>query len=219
MRVSGPASPDPDLQFWRFSTSKPTSQCDGDQTEPKLGDTVHLNHSEPSNPPALPPISISLPLLTQSPRLPSFLSKMQLRVWRGASVRRHWCEMLACVSSVNYHLAGASASNPPSLNHRLRKSGDSEVALLTWHTFSLKPLWQPACKSLRCHGGKRPSFINLQTRPAPFAVWRGAQQRYKRVLFVFVCHGGKKRHISLRVTSYLTRDPTNKTKTDFLNEI
>lgn len=190
MRVSGPASPDPDLQFWRFSTSKPTSYCDGDQTETKLGDTVHLNHSEPSTP---HPPQFHFPAFAYTiPRLPSFLSKMRLWVWRRASVRRHWCEMLTCVSGVNYHLAGASASNPPSLNHRLRKSGDSEVALLAWRTFSLKPLWQPACKSLRCHRGKRPSFINLQTRPAPFAVWRGAQQRYKRVLFVFVCHGGEK---------------------------
>lgn len=80
-----------------------------------------------------------------------------------------WCEMLTCGTSVNYHLEDASASIPLSLNHCLRKSSDSEVALLTWHTFSLKPLWQGTCKSLRCHRGKRPSFINLETCLALFA--------------------------------------------------
>lgn len=77
--------------------------------------------------------------------------------------------MLTCGASVNYHLADASASNPKSLNHCLRKSSDSEVALLTWLTFSLKPLWQGTCKSLRRHGGKRPTFINLEACPASFA--------------------------------------------------
>lgn len=108
----------------------------------------------------------------------------------GASARCHWCagwcEMLTCGASVNYHPADASASIPPSLNHCLRKSSDSEVALLTWHTFCLKLLWQGTCKSLRCHGGKRPTFINLEACLTPFADGTG-HNRHERVLFVFVC--------------------------------
>lgn len=137
--LAAPASPQPDLQSWSFSTSKPPSYRDRDQTQPKVGGYDDLSRRAQREPP-LSPFSLPSACTTshgrQAPR------RTSLWPWQAKCAAPSMCP-----SVWNVHLCSNCKLRsgfrrqhrvPSSLNHSWRETSDSEVTPLTSSSFFVR---------------------------------------------------------------------------------